>query len=217
MATPSSNPYNRAYYNGRARSIAVTYSSWISSTTCPFPADPPAARNLGRLATLRHCDRRNRLPAHITLGGNQASNGLANGPTGRTSAETSLNHTALPGGSIHPRSRRRRWVSGATTPATPSTGPGRDNWNIALFKDFTLNEARGSRFEFRVESFNTFNHTQWNINTSFATPASLANRDPHVLQLHSNSVLKAPQGLYRQTVRVRPGHPRSGGTSGREL
>jgi len=40
-------------------------------------------------------------------------------------------------------------------------GPGRDNWNLSLFKSFVISEARGSRFEFRAESFNTWNHTQF--------------------------------------------------------
>lgn len=41
-------------------------------------------------------------------------------------------------------------------------GPGRDNWNLSLFKSFVLSEARGSRFEVRAESFNTWNHTEFN-------------------------------------------------------
>jgi hypothetical protein len=41
-------------------------------------------------------------------------------------------------------------------------GPGRDNWNISLFKSFVLSESRGSRFELRVETFNTWNHTEFN-------------------------------------------------------
>jgi hypothetical protein len=40
-------------------------------------------------------------------------------------------------------------------------GPGRQNWNLALFKEFVINEDRGSRVEFRAESFNTWNHTQF--------------------------------------------------------
>ncbi len=40
-------------------------------------------------------------------------------------------------------------------------GPGRQNWNLSLFKEFTINEDRGSRVEFRAESFNTWNHTQF--------------------------------------------------------
>jgi Carboxypeptidase regulatory-like domain/TonB dependent receptor len=41
-------------------------------------------------------------------------------------------------------------------------GPGRDNWNLSLFKSFLLSESRGSRLEFRCETFNTWNHTQFN-------------------------------------------------------
>jgi hypothetical protein len=40
-------------------------------------------------------------------------------------------------------------------------GPGRDNWNLSLFKSFVISESRGSKFEFRAESFNTWNHTQF--------------------------------------------------------
>jgi hypothetical protein len=38
-------------------------------------------------------------------------------------------------------------------------GPGRNNWNIALFKNFAIGEK--ANFEFKAESFNTFNHSQW--------------------------------------------------------
>jgi hypothetical protein len=39
-------------------------------------------------------------------------------------------------------------------------GPGRTNFNTALYKAFALGET--SHFEFRADSFNTFNHTQFN-------------------------------------------------------
>lgn len=44
------------------------------------------------------------------------------------------------------------------------TGPGRNNWDIALLKDFKLPWFSGenSTLQFRLETFNTFNHTQWN-------------------------------------------------------
>src|SRR5262249_54783061 len=43
------------------------------------------------------------------------------------------------------------------------TGPGRNNWDLALHKDFALPWFRGehSTLQFRVETFNTFNHPQW--------------------------------------------------------
>ena len=40
-------------------------------------------------------------------------------------------------------------------------GPGRDDWNLSLFKSFVLSEERGSKFEFRADAFNAWNHTQF--------------------------------------------------------
>jgi hypothetical protein len=57
----------------------------------------------------------------------------------------------------------------------PLTGPGRNNWDIALHKDFITPWFGGehSTLQFRWETFNTFNHTQWKsvgIGCSGATP-----------------------------------------------
>ncbi|HWZ98656.1 MAG TPA: carboxypeptidase-like regulatory domain-containing protein [Candidatus Dormibacteraeota bacterium] len=41
-------------------------------------------------------------------------------------------------------------------------GPGRDNWNLSLFKSFVFSESRGSRLEIGLETFNVWNHTQFN-------------------------------------------------------
>ena len=49
------------------------------------------------------------------------------------------------------------------------TGPGRNNWDLALYKEVALPWFRGehSSVQFRLETFNTFNHTQWlYVNTS---------------------------------------------------
>jgi len=66
-------------------------------------------------------------------------------------------------------------------------GPGRDNWNISLFKSFTLSESRGSRFEMRFESFNTWNHTQFNgVDTGLGDSRFgrfTSAFDPRILQL----------------------------------
>jgi hypothetical protein len=42
-------------------------------------------------------------------------------------------------------------------------GPGRDNWDLAILKNFQLPWIHGehSSMQFRAESFNTFNHPQW--------------------------------------------------------
>ncbi len=64
-------------------------------------------------------------------------------------------------------------------------GPGRDNWNVALFKNFNVTERL--RFELRFESFNTFNHPQMNGvdttlgDTDFGKVTSAY--DPRVFQL----------------------------------
>jgi hypothetical protein len=75
-------------------------------------------------------------------------------------------------------------------------GPGIDNWNMSLFKNFIFTESM--RIQLRFEAYNVFNHTQWaNVNnglsapvngTSFAaTPGASGQitsaRDPRQLQL----------------------------------
>lgn len=45
----------------------------------------------------------------------------------------------------------------------PITGPGRNNFDLALYKEIALPWFRGehSTIQFRLETFNTFNHPQW--------------------------------------------------------
>jgi len=43
-------------------------------------------------------------------------------------------------------------------------GPGRNNWDLSLFKNITIHERL--QMQFRFETFNTWNHTQWrDVNT----------------------------------------------------
>jgi hypothetical protein len=51
------------------------------------------------------------------------------------------------------------------TPRNSVRGPGRQNWNISLFKNFMFSESRGSNLQFRAEFFNIFNHPQWFADT----------------------------------------------------
>jgi hypothetical protein len=102
------------------------------------------------------------LPINPQLTGGQSNNGL-NNATNRPDQVGSVSypHTAA------------QWFNtdAFAPPATGAwgnaghnslRGPGRNNWNLSLFKSFTLNETRGSRLELRAESFNTWNHTEFN-------------------------------------------------------
>lgn len=65
-------------------------------------------------------------------------------------------------------------------------GPGLFNWNLSVYKDIPLTRE-GMHFQFRAESFNTFNHTQFNgVDTGSADGANFgkvtSTYDPRVLQ-----------------------------------
>ncbi|HTX76953.1 MAG TPA: hypothetical protein VMD29_12165, partial [Terracidiphilus sp.] len=66
-------------------------------------------------------------------------------------------------------------------------GPGLFNWNLSLFKMFPLTAHEGPHLELRFESFNTFNHTQFqSLDTNNHDPNfSQATTDfsPRVLEL----------------------------------
>ena len=105
------------------------------------------------------------LPLNITLNGSQGGNGIGGS-----------NRPDLTGKISYPRTVGEWFdVTAFTAPALGAwgnlghnalRGPGRDNWNLSLFKSFVFSESRGSRFEIRLETFNTFNHTQYsNIST----------------------------------------------------
>jgi hypothetical protein len=98
-------------------------------------------------------------PLNIGLTGNQGGNGV--GGTNRPDKTAAL---------VSPHTKQQ-WITGSAF-ASPApgdwgtlghnaiNGPGRDNWNLSLFKNFVFSEARGSAFELRLETFNTFNHPQ---------------------------------------------------------
>jgi hypothetical protein len=74
----------------------------------------------------------------------------------------------------------------------PIYGPGLSNWDISLFKNFQLGSNEARRLQFRLETYNTFNHTQFtgvdtgakfdqnnnqtNANYGYFTTAALARR-----------------------------------------
>jgi hypothetical protein len=128
-------------------------------------------------------------PINVTLGGSQGSNGLANA-TNRPNLTGSVSYPGSVGPGVD------FFTGNFSTPALGAwgnlgkgavRGPGRNNWNTSLFKSFVINEARGSRFELRVESFNTWNHTEPNaVSTSFSSSnfgQVTSTWDPRVFQM----------------------------------
>ncbi len=127
------------------------------------------------------------LPINPQLTGGQSGNALPN----------ATNRPDLVGSVTYPHTVAQ-WFSTSSF-ASPTVGsfgnaghnslrgPGRDNWNLSLFKSFLLSEARGSRLELRLETFNTWNHTQFNQvsnglgSSNFGQVTSAF--DPRILQL----------------------------------
>jgi hypothetical protein len=78
-------------------------------------------------------------------------------------------------------------------PAMAIRGPGVNNWNTSLFKNFRVKERYN--FQLRMEAYNTFNHTQFSgvgtsiqynasgVNTTTAAGTITSARDPRYLQL----------------------------------
>ena len=77
-------------------------------------------------------------------------------------------------------------------PLYPFRGPGVNNWNTSLFKNFSIRERL--RVQFRAEAYNTFNHTQFDgVDTTITFNAAGQNtrttsgqlnssRDPRIMQ-----------------------------------
>jgi len=108
------------------------------------------------------------IPVNIGLSGGQGGNGLPNA----TNRPNLVGKIAYPS-TVEAGQQVIQYLdpSAFALPAVGSfgnlghnavRGPGRDNWNLSLFKSFVFSETRGSKLEFRVETFNTWNHTQFN-------------------------------------------------------
>jgi len=118
------------------------------------------------------------LPANVTLTGSQGGNGIGgnNRPdlTGRIAYPNQVLTCAT-------CQQKIQWLSPSafSAPAVGAWGnltydavrlPHTQNWNMSLFKSFVFNEARGSRFELRLETFNTWNHVNFTgVDTGFGS------------------------------------------------
>ncbi|MCU1294114.1 MAG: hypothetical protein JWP08_2964, partial [Bryobacterales bacterium] len=185
-----SNPYNRAYDNGpsgldRTHIGLVNFIyevPFFRTSSNRFLKTAAGGWEVSGIVTMQ-----SGLPLNITLGGSQSSNGLANA-TNRPDVNGNVNYpqTVLQFFNTSAFSAPAPGAWGSLTKGMVR-GPGRDNWNISLFKDFLLSESRNSRFELRIETFNTFNHTQFkDVSSSFSSSnfgQVTSTWDPRVFQL----------------------------------
>jgi Carboxypeptidase regulatory-like domain/TonB dependent receptor/TonB-dependent Receptor Plug Domain len=148
-------------------------------------------------------------PVHISEGGIQnCAQGVNNDPlkcagalngTGNISSiiPNADNRPNVNGSVGYPKTVKSWFNASALSPTVAGTwgnlpfnsirGPGRQNWNLALFKSFVFSETRGSRLEFRAEFFNAFNHTEFNnVSNTFTNGdfgAITSAHDPREIQL----------------------------------
>lgn len=192
-----SDPYNRAYDNGPGpfdrRQIAIVNFIYdlpiFRSTSNKLLKGTLGGWEVSGIVTME-----SGLPLYLTLNGAESSNGLADA-TNRPNFSGSISYPGTIGEFFN--------TSGFSSPAIGQWGnlakgalygPGRDNWNLSMFKNFLISESRGTRFELRVETYNTWNHTEFNnvsTGASFNSAGQISNNfgqvtstwDPRVFQL----------------------------------
>lgn len=210
------NPYDRSYGWGPA---------WFNRDhvfVANFVWDIPAFRHaasralrtgLGGWQFSGYITAETGMPLNVYLGGNAAYNGIpnynGNGPGGnRPNVNGAIVYSKSPSACNGSSDSTPCWIntSNFSAPAIGQwgnmgfdsiEGPGRHNWNLSLYKNFMLSEKRGSKLELRVESFNIFNHTQFQGSNvgGFSNSFSASNFghitaafDPRVFQLGAKAV-----------------------------
>jgi hypothetical protein len=157
------DPYNRAYDNGPSSydRTHILNVNWVydlpffKHSQNMFAKSALGGWQLSGIATAE-----TGLPLFLTLNGSQGGNAVPN----------ATNRPDVTGSITYPKTIDAFFAGSFAPPAFGAwgnlgkgavRGPGRQNWNISLFKNFLLNERRGSHFELRIETFNTFNHTEF--------------------------------------------------------
>lgn len=85
------------------------------------------------------------------------------------------------------------WLNFGNMTQKPIRGPGRNNWNTSIFKNFVVKEK--VNMQLRGEAYNTFNHTQFSgvdttitynaagVNTRTSSGQLTSARDPRIMQI----------------------------------
>jgi len=202
--------YNLPQFKGSNKLVQLTAGGWEWSGVTQFWGGTPCLSGGATGATTNDaCD--------LFSSGNLGTGGGAQSPgVSQTSGQTfgHIRPDYIGGPIIAPHNHNEpagqfpMWFNPAAfaSPANGSYGnfrrnsiygPGVNNWNMSLFKNFNFTE--NMRIQLRFEAYNVFNHTQWGtINNGLSaptpgTPFSGANagasgqitsaRDPRILQL----------------------------------
>jgi hypothetical protein len=80
--------------------------------------------------------------------------------------------------------------------------PGINNWDMGVGKSFSFGDR--ASFQFRVESFNTFNHTQWGVDPSSPTAAA-SGPGTGAIDRNVNDQPPSTNVLFGHVVSARPG------------
>ncbi|MBV8732333.1 MAG: hypothetical protein JO336_21190, partial [Acidobacteriia bacterium] len=123
---------------------------------------------------------------------------LGLGPCG--SPDNVANRPSVVGPITYPKTQQQWFNPAAFTAPAPLQfgtsgkgilrGPGMNNWNLSMFKDFRgipwFTNKEGADLQFRVETFNTFNHTQFDQISLYQNAGGFGSAvttfDPRVLQ-----------------------------------
>ena len=193
--SPVSNPYDRAYDYGPS-GLDRTYIGVVNfiyqlpffkNANNLFLKSALGGWELSAIGTME-----SGLALNVTLGGEYGSNGIPG-----TTVVGALNRPDVASALTYPSQILQWFNTAAFAQPAPGTwgnagkgilrGPGRDNWDVSLFKRFAFSESGTRDFELRFETFNTFNHTQFNnVDTVFSDGVFgqvTSVWDPRVLQI----------------------------------
>jgi hypothetical protein len=186
--------YNLPAFKGSNKLMQLTAGGWEISGTIQFWSGTPCLS--GASPTNDGCD--------LNSSGNLGDGGFGHIRPDYIGGKISTSHSHS-----QPAGQFPMWYNPAVFAVPPNGtfgnfhrnsiyGPGVDDWNFSMFKNFNFTESM--RVQLRFEGFNVFNHTQWgNINNGLSasgpagTTFSGANagssgqitsaRDPRQLQL----------------------------------
>jgi hypothetical protein len=189
------NPYDRSYNNGLATWDRTHILTFNYSYELPFFKNSSRVKKalLGGWRITGITTFQSGAPSPLSY--DNSSLGMGSNVTNRPDFSGEVEYTdTVVGNNV-------QWItkSGFSAPAAGTfgnaakdvvRGPGRNNWDMALHKEFAgipFINPEGATLQFRLETFNTFNHAQWSGFTTNFSSSDFGNvtgtRGPRNLQL----------------------------------